>query len=85
MHNVLLIAKREYLERIRTKSFLVMTVLIPLLMGGLVYGAAMMNGRAGTTDRTWQSCRRTRSLPRDLKTELEREKHGDVEGRPADA
>jgi ABC-2 type transport system permease protein len=38
MHNVWLIAKREYLERIRTKSFIVMTVLIPALMigGGLL-------------------------------------------------
>src|ERR1700712_3086872 len=38
MHNVWLIAKREYLERIRTKSFIVMTVLIPVLMigGGLL-------------------------------------------------
>src|SRR5271155_2897229 len=38
MHNVWLIAKREYLERIRTRSFVVMTVLIPLIMigGGLV-------------------------------------------------
>jgi ABC-2 type transport system permease protein len=34
MHNIWLIAKREYLERIRTKSFVVMTVLIPLLMIG---------------------------------------------------
>lgn len=32
--NTLLIAKREYLERVRTKSFLVTTMLIPLLMGG---------------------------------------------------
>ena len=28
MHNVWLIAKREYLERIRTKGFLIATVLI---------------------------------------------------------
>ncbi|MGO4210001.1 ABC transporter permease [Terriglobus sp. 2YAB30_2] len=32
--NTFLIAKREYLERVRTKSFLVTTMLIPLLMGG---------------------------------------------------
>jgi len=32
--NALLIAQREYLERVRTKSFLVTTMLIPLLMGG---------------------------------------------------
>ena len=29
MHNILLIARREYLERIRAKSFLIMTILIP--------------------------------------------------------
>ena len=34
LHNTWLIAKREYVERIRAKSFIVMTVLIPTLMGG---------------------------------------------------
>ena len=34
MHNIFLIARREYLERIRTKGFLLATILIPLLMGG---------------------------------------------------
>lgn len=50
MHNIWLIARREYMERIRAKSFLVMTVLIPLLMGGLIGGAALLNsrGKAGT-------------------------------------
>ena len=40
MHNIWLIARREYLERVRTKGFLIATILIPLLMGGFVYGAA---------------------------------------------
>jgi len=44
MHNIWLIAKREYLERIRAKAFLVMTILIPVLMGGLIYGSAIING-----------------------------------------
>jgi ABC-2 type transport system permease protein len=48
MLNIWLIAKREYLERIRAKSFLIMTILIPILMGGLVYGAALANGRSGS-------------------------------------
>jgi ABC-2 type transport system permease protein len=48
MRNVWLIAKREYLERIRAKSFLIMTILIPLLMGGLLFGAALVNGRRNT-------------------------------------
>jgi ABC-2 type transport system permease protein len=32
MHNVLLIARREYLERVRTKAFLLSTILIPVFM-----------------------------------------------------
>jgi ABC-2 type transport system permease protein len=47
MRNVWLVAKREYLERVRAKSFAIMTILIPLLMGGLVTGAALINGRSG--------------------------------------
>jgi ABC-2 type transport system permease protein len=34
LSNIRLIAKREYLERVRTKAFLLTTVLIPVLMGG---------------------------------------------------
>ncbi|WP_260706476.1 ABC transporter permease [Edaphobacter flagellatus] len=33
-NNTLLIAKREYLERVRTKAFVITTLLIPALMGG---------------------------------------------------
>ena len=47
MHNIGLIAKREYLERVRAKSFLIMTILIPALMGGLVGGAALLNRNLG--------------------------------------
>jgi len=49
LKNVFLIARREYLERVRAKSFLIMTVLIPLLMGGLVGGTALLNRNAGST------------------------------------
>lgn len=43
MHNIFLIARREYLERIRTKGFLIMTILIPLLMGGGFVGSVLMS------------------------------------------
>ncbi|HEY2038333.1 MAG TPA: ABC transporter permease [Edaphobacter sp.] len=72
MHNIWLIAKREYLERIRAKSFLLMTVLIPVLMGGLVYGAALANRNSGNlhiavvTDEP--------KFGADIKTELESNK-----------
>jgi ABC-2 type transport system permease protein len=44
MRNTLLIARREYMERIRAKSFVVMTVLIPLLMGGGLFASVYFGG-----------------------------------------
>lgn len=49
MHNIWLIARREYLERVKTRSFILATILIPLLMGGLVFGAAYFASNAKTT------------------------------------
>jgi ABC-2 type transport system permease protein len=42
MHSAWLIAKREYLERVRTKAFLVATILIPVLMVAFVVGSAIL-------------------------------------------
>jgi ABC-2 type transport system permease protein len=42
MHNVWLIARREYLERIRTRGFLITTIIIPLIMYGFIYGSAFV-------------------------------------------
>jgi len=36
MRNVLLIIQREYLVRVRTKAFLIFTVLMPLFIGGMI-------------------------------------------------
>jgi ABC-2 type transport system permease protein len=36
MRNVWLIAKREYIERVRSKAFVITTVLVPLIVAGLV-------------------------------------------------
>jgi ABC-2 type transport system permease protein len=48
MHEVLLIARREYLERVQSRSFLMMTILFPLfiglLMGGSVFAAKLSSG-----------------------------------------
>ena len=37
MHKILLVIQREYLVRVRQKSFIVMTILAPLLMAANVY------------------------------------------------
>ena len=46
MHNIWLIAKREYTERIKTKGFLIATILIPTLMGGGIFGVAAIASRS---------------------------------------
>jgi ABC-2 type transport system permease protein len=43
MEKIRLIIAREYLTRVRKKSFLIMTILGPLLMGGLIVAAALMS------------------------------------------
>jgi len=48
MHNIWLIAKREYTERIRTKGFIIATVLIPTLMGGGIFAATALASHSKT-------------------------------------
>jgi ABC-2 type transport system permease protein len=43
MSKIALVIQREYLTRVRKKSFLVMTILGPLLMGGLLVAMVLMN------------------------------------------
>jgi len=45
MHNTFIIAKREYLERVRTRSFVIMTFFIPLLMFGAILAPTLLMNR----------------------------------------
>ena len=47
MREMLVIAKRELLERVRTKWFVVMTVIGPILMIGLIVVPALLAGTGG--------------------------------------
>ncbi len=77
MPNFLLIAKREYLERIRTKSFLVMTVLIPLLMGGGLFGSVLMTKNTHS-DAHVAVVSYDERLAMDLQNELEHGKNSEM-------
>jgi len=70
MHNVWLIAKREYLERVRTKAFLLSTILIPLLMGGGIVGSIVAGGRAKSTSHI-TVISQDQQLATDLQAELQ--------------
>jgi ABC-2 type transport system permease protein len=48
MHNIFIIAKREYLERVRTRSFVIMTFLIPGLMIGVSVVPTMLANRGSS-------------------------------------
>lgn len=49
MRNTFLIAKREYLERVRSRSFVIMTLFIPALMFGVTVVPTMLANR-GTNE-----------------------------------
>ena len=42
MHNILMIVRREYRERVTKKSFWIGTAVFPVLMGGLILGSAFL-------------------------------------------
>jgi ABC-2 type transport system permease protein len=48
MRNILLIAKREYLEQIRGRAFKISTVLVPLLIVGMMGASYVMGKKANT-------------------------------------
>jgi ABC-2 type transport system permease protein len=70
MHNVWLIAKREYLERVRTKAFLISTILIPVLMGGGIVGSILAGSKAKSTSHI-TIVSEDQQLATDLQTELQ--------------
>ena len=70
MHNVWLIAKREYTERIRTKAFIIATILIPTLMGGGIFGMATIASKSKTASHIAIITSETQPAA-DLKKELE--------------
>src|SRR4051812_17052248 len=43
MSKIPLIIKREYITRVRKKSFIIMTILGPLLIGGIFAGVFLLN------------------------------------------
>ena len=66
MGKIGLIIRREYMTRVRKKSFIIMTILGPLLMGSLFVVPVLMNG-AGESSKTIQVIDETGIIEHDLK------------------
>ena len=47
---VIKIARREYLARVRSRAFILMTVMIPLLMGGYMFFMPLLMGSSGVEE-----------------------------------
>jgi len=77
MRNIWLIAKREYLERVRTRAFLISTLLIPLLMGGGIVVSVMGTSKTKSTSRI-TIVSRDQLLAVDLQKELEHSKGSEM-------
>ncbi|HEX7159086.1 MAG TPA: ABC transporter permease [Edaphobacter sp.] len=75
MRNVWLIARREYLERVRTRAFLISTLLIPLLMGGGIVGSIVFGKKTKPTSHI-TVVSPDQQLALDLKDELQSGKEG---------
>ena len=73
MRNVLLIARREYLEQIRGRAFKFSTVLVPLLIAVLL-GASYLTGRGITAGRHVAIAADSAQLAADIRTQLLDEK-----------
>src|ERR1051325_323638 len=48
-NKILVVAKREYLERVRTRTFIVMTLAVPVLMAGAFLLPLYMTSRGGAS------------------------------------
>ncbi len=47
MNKTLIVAKREYLQRVRTKGFVIFTVLLPAIIGGYIFFIVAVVSKAG--------------------------------------
>jgi ABC-2 type transport system permease protein len=74
MRNVWLIARREYFERVRTRGFLITTVMIPLIMAGFIFGSIFLGSRT-VSDVQIAVVSSDTQLALDLQTELQRQQH----------
>ena len=73
MHDLLLIARREYLERVRSRAFLVMTILFPLMIS-LLMGGSILASQLGSGNSTLAIASNDATLAQDVAAELQESK-----------
>ena len=78
MRNVWIIAHREYIERVRTRGFLITTIMIPLIIGSFAFGSIFLGSKA-SPDVHIAVVSSDTQLALDLQTELQREQQQKID------
>src|SRR4051794_15656353 len=73
MRNLLLVAKREYLEQIRGRAFKVSTILVPLLFA-VIIGIAYLSGRGSGVGKHVIIAAPSAQLANDVRDEMVKDK-----------
>jgi ABC-2 type transport system permease protein len=73
MHNTLIIAKREYLERVRSRSFVIMTLLIPALMFGIIVVPTLVANRGANETKSMVVVAQDRETAEMIRRSIEQE------------
>lgn len=70
MRNMMLVTRREYLERVRKKSFLLTTILVPALMAAAIWLPIQFANRTGLEKRTITIVAPTQAIADAVKAQL---------------
>jgi ABC-2 type transport system permease protein len=73
MRNLLLVAKREYLEQIRGRAFRVSTILVPVLLGVVIF-IAFLSGRGSGVGKHVVIAAPSAALANEIRIEMEKDK-----------
>ncbi|HZD75440.1 MAG TPA: ABC transporter permease [Acidobacteriaceae bacterium] len=81
MHEVWLIARREYLERVRSRAFLMMTILFPLMVG-LLIGGSVFAGKLSSGVKKIAIASNDAVLARAVAAEVQKEQANSASAKP---
>ena len=85
MHNIFIIAKREYMERVRTRSFLIMTLFIPFLMFGVIVVPTMLGNRGSNEAKHMVVVAADRETAEMVRSRIERKQDDEASGKTNDS
>ncbi len=78
MHKIFTLFKREYQAAVRTKSFIISLLLVPIMMGGGFAAVIIMENKVDTEDKHFTVIDRTGELKDYLEEEVEKRNNNDI-------